>query len=139
MTDILPGTDPVSQAALKDEILRAEHISKRFGGVVALNDVSLSIYKGEICCLVGENGSGKSTMIKIISGVYTPDEGDITVNGRQYKKLTPITSIHEGIQVIYQDFSLFPNLTVAENIAINQQLASGKQLVNWKQVEQIAR
>lgn len=139
MTDTLPGTDPVSQAALKDEILRAEHISKRFGGVVALNDVSLSIYKGEICCLVGENGSGKSTMIKIISGVYTPDEGDITVNGRQYKKLTPITSIHEGIQVIYQDFSLFPNLTVAENIAINQQLASGKQLVNWKQVEQIAR
>ena len=139
MTDELPRTDPAPQANTEDEILRAEHISKRFGGVVALDDVSLSIRKGEICCLVGENGSGKSTMIKIISGVYTPDEGDITINGQHYKKLTPITSIREGIQVIYQDFSLFPNLTVAENIAINQQLASGKQLVNWKQIDQIAQ
>lgn len=124
---------------MAEEILRAEHISKRFGGVVALDDVSLSIHKGETCCLVGENGSGKSTMIKIISGVYTPDEGDIHINGRHYKKLTPIESIHEGIQVIYQDFSLFPNLTVAENIAINEQLAGGKQLVNWKEINQIAK
>ena len=116
---------------MAEEILRVEHISKRFGGVIALDDVSLSIHKGETCCLVGENGSGKSTLIKIISGVYTPDDGDIYINSHQYKKLTPIESIHEGIQVIYQDFSLFPNLTVAENIAINEQLASGKQLVNW--------
>ncbi len=123
---------------MPEEILRVEHISKRFGGVIALDDVSLSIQKGETCCLVGENGSGKSTMIKIISGVYTPDEGEIVINGNSYKKLTPMESIREGIQVIYQDFSLFPNLTVAENIAINQQLASGKQLVNWKQIDQIA-
>jgi len=122
-----------------EEILRVEHISKRFGGVVALDDVSLSIRKGETCCLVGENGSGKSTLIKIISGVYIPDEGDIYVNSHHYKKLTPIESIHEGIQVIYQDFSLFPNLTVAENIAINEQVASGKRLVNWKEIEDIAR
>lgn len=124
---------------MTEELLRAEHISKRFGGVVALDDVSLTIRAGEICCLVGENGSGKSTMIKIISGVYTPDEGDIYINGHHYKRLTPIEAIHEGIQVIYQDFSLFPNLTVAENIAINELLASGKQIVDWKEVEQIAR
>lgn len=124
---------------MADEILRVEHISKRFGGVVALDDVSLSIHRGETCCLVGENGSGKSTLIKIISGVYTPDEGAITINGHHYTRLTPIESIHEGIQVIYQDFSLFPNLTVAENIAINEQLASGKQLVNWKEIQRIAR
>jgi simple sugar transport system ATP-binding protein len=124
---------------MSDEILRVEHISKRFGGVVALHDVSLSIHRGETCCLVGENGSGKSTLIKIISGVYTPDEGDIVINGHHYKKLTPIESIHEGVQVIYQDFSLFPNLTVAENIAINEQLASGKQLVNWREIDRIAR
>lgn len=123
---------------MAEEILRVEHISKRFGGVIALDDVSLSIHQGETCCLVGENGSGKSTMIKIISGVYTPDEGDIYINGHHYDKLTPIQSIHEGIQVIYQDFSLFPNLTVAENIAINEQLASGKQLVNWKEINRIA-
>jgi simple sugar transport system ATP-binding protein len=121
-----------------DEILRVEHIGKRFGGVVALSDVSLSLQKGETCCLVGENGSGKSTLIKIISGVYTPDEGDIYVNGRHYKRLTPIESIHEGIQVIYQDFSLFPNLTVAENIAINQQLAERRQFVKWREMYRVA-
>lgn len=123
---------------MAEEILRVEHIGKRFGGVVALADVNLSIHKGETCCLVGENGSGKSTLIKIISGVYKPDEGDICINGHLYKKLTPIESIREGIQVIYQDFSLFPNLTVAENIVINQQLANGKQLVNWKEISRIA-
>lgn len=123
---------------MAEEILRVEHINKRFGGVVALDDVSLTIQKGETCCLVGENGSGKSTLIKIISGIYTPDEGDIHINGHHYKKLTPIESIHEGIQVIYQDFSLFPNLTVAENIAINEQLARGKKLVNWHEYHRIA-
>jgi simple sugar transport system ATP-binding protein len=138
MTDPIAGNNLAPPPA-REAILRVEHISKRFGGVVALDDVSLAIHKGETCCLVGENGSGKSTLIKIISGVYTPDEGDIYINGRHYKRLTPITSIHEGIQVIYQDFSLFPNLTVAENIAINQQLASGRQLVNWRQIRQIAQ
>jgi simple sugar transport system ATP-binding protein len=123
---------------MSDEVLRVEHIYKRFGGVIALDDVSLAIHKGETCCLVGENGSGKSTMIKIISGVYTPDEGDIYVNGHHYKKLTPIEAIREGIQVIYQDFSLFPNLSVAENIAINEQLAVGKKLINWKEIYSIA-
>mgnify|MGYP001272880037 CR=1 FL=1 len=124
---------------MSEPIIRVENISKRFGGVIALNEVSLSIFPGEICCLVGENGSGKSTLIKIISGVYAPDEGDIYLNNKLYKKLTPIDSIREGIQVIYQDFSLFPNLTVAENIAINHQLAHRKNLVNWQEVEKIAR
>lgn len=124
---------------MSEPIIRVENISKRFGGVVALNEVSLSISPGEICCLVGENGSGKSTLIKIISGVYAPDEGNIYINNKHYKKLTPIDSIREGIQVIYQDFSLFPNLTVAENISINHQLAHRKKLVNWREVEKIAR
>src|SRR3972149_3408668 len=123
---------------MTEEILRVEHVSKRFGGVIALDDVSLSVQTGQTCCLVGENGSGKSTMIKVISGVYTPDAGDIYVNEHHYRKLTPLESIHAGIQVIYQDFSLFPNLSVAENIAINQQIASGKQLVSWKEINRIA-
>lgn len=124
---------------MANEILRVENISKSFVGVKALKNVSLSLMAGEILCLVGENGSGKSTMIKIISGVYTPDEGNIFLNSHAYKKLTPIESIREGVQVIYQDFSLFPNLSVAENLAINEQITSGKALVNWKQIRQVAR
>jgi len=124
---------------MAEELLRVEHISKNFAGVTALDDVSFSIDKGESMCLVGENGSGKSTMIKIISGVYTADEGKITINGNQYKKITPLESMHEGIQVIYQDFGLFPNLTVAENISISELLSTGKKLVNWNQVRELAQ
>lgn len=124
---------------MAEELLRVEHISKHFAGVTALDDVSFSVAKGESLTLVGENGSGKSTMIKVISGVYTADEGDIYINGNYYKKLTPIESMHEGIQVIYQDFSLFPNLTVAENIAINELLSTGKKIVNWNYVKELAQ
>jgi simple sugar transport system ATP-binding protein len=123
---------------MPDELLRLEHICKYFAGVTALDDVSFVINRREISCLVGENGSGKSTMINIISGVYAPDEGNIYIGGHKYKRMSPITSIRAGIQVIYQDFSLFPNLTVAENTAINQLISSGKKLVNWKQVYEIA-
>ena len=123
---------------MAEELLRVEHVGKHFAGVVALDDVSLTVHKGETLCLVGENGSGKSTMIKLISGVYTPDVGDIYINGNHYKKLTPIESMREGVQVIYQDFSLFPNLTVAENLALNEQLSSGKQLVSWNGFNRIA-
>ncbi len=123
---------------MDEEILRVENIEKRFGGVVALDNVSLSLHKGEICCLVGENGSGKSTLIKVISGVYAPDKGNIFINGNPYKKLTPIELIHEGIQVIYQDFSLFPNLTIAENVAINEQLAEGARFIDWKKINETA-
>ena len=124
---------------MAEELLRVDGIIKRFGGVTALDDVSFTINKGESLTLVGENGSGKSTMIKIISGVYTPDEGDIFINGNHYKKMTPIDSIKEGVQVIYQDFSLFPNLTVAENIALNDLIISGAKTVNWKKVHDFAR
>ena len=98
-------------------------ISKRFGGVVALRNVDLSLPAGEVHCLVGENGSGKSTLIKIIAGVLRPEpEGRIMIEGREYPHLDPVQSTACGIQVIYQDLSLFPNLTVAENIAVGRHL-----------------
>ena len=124
---------------MAEKLLRVEHINKRFAGVIALDDVSFSIDKGESLCLVGENGSGKSTMIKIISGVYSADSGDIYINGNHFKKLSPIESMHAGVQVIYQDFSLFPNLTVAENISISELLSTGKKMVNWKHVRTLAQ
>ena len=124
---------------MAEEFLTVNNISKSFAGVKALEDVSLTIEPGTIHCLVGENGSGKSTLIKIIAGVYPPDAGEIVINGKSYKRLHPIDSIREGIQIIYQDFSLFPNLTVAENIALNHELARNKHLVNWHEVHRIAR
>jgi simple sugar transport system ATP-binding protein len=123
---------------MTEELLKVTHISKSFAGVQALEDVSFTINRGEIRCLVGENGSGKSTLIKLIAGVYAPDEGEIIINGKSFKRLNPIDSIREGIQIIYQDFSLFPNLTVAENIALNYELSRNKRIVNWKEVRQIA-
>ncbi len=124
---------------MANKIVEMKNISKRFGGVTALKNVDLDIYEGEILCLLGENGSGKSTMIKLISGVYSMDEGQMLINGKEYSNITPLDSIHEGIAVIYQDFSLFPDLTIAENIAIEEIILSGDKLVNWKKVEQIAK
>lgn len=123
---------------MADELLRLTGIFKSFAGVHALRGVDLTIEHGRIHCLVGENGCGKSTLIKIIAGVYARDAGAVVINGTNYDRLHPIDAIREGIQVIYQDFSLFPNLTVAENIALNEELADGKRLVNWRHVRRIA-
>src|SRR2546421_5881117 len=114
-------------------------ISKRFGGVHALRDVDLTLEVGEVHCLVGENGSGKSTLIKIISGVLRPEPGGrIVIDGREYPHLNPVQSIACGIQVIYQDLSLFPNLSVAENIAVAGHLG-GPRLVNWRSLRATAQ
>lgn len=120
-------------------LLEIKEISKHFGGVKALCKVNLTIKKGEIHCLVGENGCGKSTLIKIISGFYRPDGGEIIYDGKTYSHLLVSQSIQMGIQVIYQDMSIFPNLTAAENIALNFLLYQKKKLVNWKTVNEIAR
>jgi simple sugar transport system ATP-binding protein len=111
-------------------LLAARHITKRFGGVQALDDVTLEVRAGDVHCLAGENGCGKSTLIKIISGVETPDTGQIELAGQAHPQMTPVAAVRAGIQVIYQDFSLFPNLTVAENIALAPLIAHGRKLVN---------
>ena len=100
-------------------ILKLSNISKTFPGVQALKNVDMDVRYGEVHCLVGENGSGKSTLIRIISGVESPESGTIEINGNSYKKLTVRQAMREGVQVIYQDLSLFPDLSVGENIAFN--------------------
>jgi len=124
---------------MSEVFLELRDVRKSFGGVKALKGIDLKINKGEIHCLVGENGSGKSTLIKIISGAHAADSGEIIIEGEKLFYLTPIESIRKGIQVIYQDFSLFPNLTVAENIALNYELEANIKLINWKKVQQIAK
>ena len=109
--------------------LEARGIHKRFGGVHALRGVSITIKRGEIYHLLGENGCGKSTLIKIISGAQPPDEGCLVIDGAIYQALTPIESLALGVETVYQDLSLIPNLTVAENVALSEQLvASGGRL-----------
>lgn len=120
-------------------LLEVKGISKTFGGVKALQDVDFRIEKGQTYCLMGENGSGKSTLIKIISGVYTPDKGEIILNGKSYSRLTPQEAIRQGVQIIYQDFSIFPNLSVAENIAFPVLSGQGAKLLNRAQMRQIAQ
>ena len=123
---------------MAEELLKVQNISKSYVGVQALDNVNMSINKGEIQSLVGENGSGKSTLIKIIAGVVKADEGEIIINGKRFQNLHAIDSISEGIQVIYQDLSLFPNLSVAENISLNQMIERKKRFINWREIKSIA-
>lgn len=122
----------------EDIFLKLEGIKKSFGGVHALKGVDLEIRKGEIHCLAGENGCGKSTLIKAISGVHEPDSGRIWIDGEEVKNMKPMDAINRGIQVIYQDFAVFPNLTVAENIALNGELKNKAKFVSWRQVHKTA-
>ena len=122
-----------------NNIVVAEHICKSYVGVQALDDVSITIKEGEIKCLAGENGCGKSTFVKIIAGVEEPTSGTITINGKEMTKHTTKNAIDEGIQVIFQDLSLFNAMSVAENIAMNKLIKEGKPLTNNKEIEKIAR
>ncbi|EKO3557615.1 MULTISPECIES: sugar ABC transporter ATP-binding protein [Vibrio] len=116
-----------------------KHVSKHFGSVKALDDIDLTFNQGEVHCLAGKNGCGKSTLFKVISGVHAPEKGaEIILGGKSYARLTPQQSIEYGIQVIYQDLSLFPNLTVAENIAIQDHIEWSKGLVQKKRIRDIA-
>ena len=119
--------------------LEAANISKTFDGVQALDRVSVSIDAAEIHCLVGENGSGKSTLIKIIGGVLKPNAGQLKVDGEVFSPARAIDSIREGIQIIYQDLSLFPNLSVAENISLNQLIERGNRIVGKTNVIKTAQ
>jgi simple sugar transport system ATP-binding protein len=119
-------------------VLLAEGVSKRFGGVKALDGVTFDVRAGEVHTLAGENGSGKSTLIKIIAGVETPDDGSIVVAGESHGHLTPRQAIALGIQVIFQDFSLFPNLSVAENIAVSTIIGRRRRTVRPRELHRVA-
>lgn len=120
-------------------VLEVRNIVKTYGGVKALDDVSLSLTAGNVHCLAGENGCGKSTLIKVISGVEQPDSGEILIDGIRQGRLSPFDAIIAGIQVIYQDFSLFPNLTVLENIVLTSHVARRAKLYSARKSRPAAR
>jgi simple sugar transport system ATP-binding protein len=121
------------------DLVTFDRVTKTYSGISALDGVGFSIAAGEAVCLAGENGSGKSTLIKILAGVEQPDSGTIRIAGQAQGALNPRLSAAAGIKVIFQDFSLFPNLTVAENIAFSAELGQGARLVRWARVQAVAR
>lgn len=110
------------QAQHSAALLELRNIQKWFGGVHALRGIDLTLHSGGAYHLLGENGCGKSTVIKIMSGAHAPTSGEIVLGGETFPSLTPIQSLRAGIETVYQDLSLLPNLTVAENVALSEQL-----------------
>src|SRR5574339_1202400 len=106
---------------LDQNILIMEGISKTFPGVQALDNVSLTLRKGEILCLVGENGAGKSTLMKVLTGVDQPDSGKIIFDGREIQPRSPQHAQDLGISTVYQEINLCTSLTVAENILLGRE------------------
>lgn len=117
-------------------ILELKDITKEYPGVLALDKMNLTVFPGEIHALMGENGAGKSTLIKIVSGAIKPNGGIIRFQGEDYQSMTPALSKRLGIGVVYQEFNLVPELSVAENIFLGQKLSSGininRKLMNKK-------
>src|SRR5437588_3044311 len=102
-------------------VLRLEHITKRFPGVLANDDVTVEVGAGEILGILGENGAGKSTLMNILSGLYRPDDGRIMVGGQPVVINSPRDAIAHGIGMVHQHFELVPPLTVAENIILGHE------------------
>jgi len=121
----------------KRPILEMHGIHKQFSGFVALNNVSFRLFPGEVHALMGENGAGKSTLIKVLTGVYTVDEGEILYDGKELRVANPYEAQEAGIATVYQEVNLCPNLSVAENIFIGREpLRFGRIL--WKEMNRRA-
>src|SRR5258708_7875047 len=111
----------VATSAAHEPIFVARKIRKAFPGVIALDDVSIDIHAGRVHALMGENGAGKSTMMKIIAGVYLPDDGSLHFRGEPIALKSPRDALDRGIAMIHQELNLLPYMTVAENIWIGRE------------------
>jgi simple sugar transport system ATP-binding protein len=119
------STDPretvVASASAEDDVLRVEHIGKRFGATTALKDISMHLRKGEVLGLLGDNGAGKSTLIKILAGFQRPDTGSITVKGASYTPRTAEDGRKAGIDCVFQDLALINELSVYHNLFLRRE------------------
>jgi ribose transport system ATP-binding protein len=117
-----------------DEIIRLDHVVKRFGGITAVNDVSFGINRGEIHAVVGENGAGKSTIMKMLAGVHQPDSGTLVLRDQLVTISDPLHARKLGVSIVFQELNLFPHLTVAGNIFANRESTVGPGLLNERQM-----
>ena len=117
--------------------LEMRNISKRFPGVVALDHVSLNVKSGTVHCIVGENGAGKSTLMKILSGLYVPDEGEILIDGEEVVIKSPVDALQKGISIIQQELAVAPELTVAQAVFLNREpMKFGGLIVDSRKMEE---
>ena len=107
-------------------ILEARGLSKRFGGVIALEDIELSILTGEVTCLLGDNGAGKSTLIKILSGVFPPTTGELLLDGEPVNFSAPREALSRGIATVYQDLAMVPLMSVWRNFHLGSERTLGR-------------
>ncbi|MEK3917940.1 sugar ABC transporter ATP-binding protein [Paenibacillus sp. FSL H7-0331] len=115
-------------------ILQMKNISKTFSGVRALNDVSLNVKKGEVHALMGENGAGKSTLMKILTGIYQPDDGEIVLKGQNVRFAQPLDAINSGISIVHQELNSILDMTIAENIFIGREPSKRLGIANKKEM-----
>jgi len=109
-------------------LLSVEHVSRRFGGVVAVDDVSLGVETGQIAGLIGPNGAGKTTLFNLITRLYRPDSGEIAFDGKSLLRTPPYRVIRRGIARTFQNVELFPTMTVRENVLVGAHVRKGKQV-----------
>ena len=129
-----PGRGP-AQGSADVPVLAARRVSKSYGGVAALTDVSLELLAGEAHALIGENGAGKSTLVKLLGGVLLPDSGQLEIDGVPVVMAGPAEARDSGIAVIYQEPTLFPDLTVAENVFIGRQPLRGGRRIDFRAMD----
>ncbi|HBE46223.1 MAG TPA: D-xylose ABC transporter ATP-binding protein, partial [Spirochaetaceae bacterium] len=124
---------------MSEPLLALKHISKSFPGVKALDDIDFSVQKGEVVGLLGENGAGKSTLMKIISGVYTPDSGDIFWQDKKIKLKSIMDAQEKGIAIIFQELNNCPNLSALENLFLGHEIRTSANFVDFRAMKKKAK
>jgi len=130
---------PVSNAAEADVLLEARGITKTFPGVRALDNVQITVRRGRLNALLGENGAGKSTMMNILAGVFPPDAGEILLAGRPVRFASPRAAQQAGISIIFQELNLVPHLSIAENIFLGREPRNAVGLLDYGRMNRDTR
>ncbi len=133
-----PSSLPLQTASSKVPLLVMDHIGKRFGATVALNNISLEVFAGETLALIGENGAGKSTLMKILSGAHAPDKGTMQIAGQPFRPKGPHDARRAGVAMIYQELNLAPDLSVEDNIMLGQESSRGGWLHRTSQRKRVS-